>query len=170
MTILITGGAGFIGSNFVRDWLDAKLTNIVNLDKLTYAGNLDNLTDALSNPLHHFVQGDIADSALVNKLLTIYQPTAIINLEHFDYWRRLEHIGPTCLYLQLMMIQASQKQLRHHFVIYISVQMKCMVLLSNKILHLQKKIYTNLIALILRVKLHLIIWFVHITIPTDCQY
>lgn len=93
MTILIAGGAGFIGSNFVRDWLDAKLTNIVNLDKLTYAGNLDNLTDALSNPLHHFVKGDIADSALVNKLLTTYQPTAIINFAAESHVDRSIH-GP----------------------------------------------------------------------------
>ena len=62
-TILVTGGAGFIGSCFVRRWMADKPHRVVNLDKLTYAGNLDSLADALSNPRHLFVQGDIADGA-----------------------------------------------------------------------------------------------------------
>lgn len=69
MKILVTGGAGFIGSNFVRRFLEKDSTcSIVNLDKLTYAGNFDNLADLDGNPRHRFVRGDIADPALVDRL------------------------------------------------------------------------------------------------------
>ena len=68
--ILVTGGAGFIGSNFIRYWLNKyKEDNIVNLDKLTYAGCLDNLKDIENNPNYQFVQGDICDKDLVNRLI-----------------------------------------------------------------------------------------------------
>ena len=78
--ILITGGAGFIGSNFVLDWLAQSDETIVNLDKLTYAGNLQNLSSLTGDPRHIFVPGDIGDIKLVAQLLTQYQPRAIINL------------------------------------------------------------------------------------------
>ncbi len=69
MNILITGGAGFIGSNFIRYWLQNNPADkIINLDKLTYAGNLENLRDLEANPNYKFVQGDIADANLVNEL------------------------------------------------------------------------------------------------------
>jgi dTDP-glucose 4,6-dehydratase len=77
--ILVTGGAGFIGSNFVRNWLECEEAATVNLDKLTYAGNLMNLRDASSDERHIFVQGDIADSQLVSRLLHEYQPFAIVH-------------------------------------------------------------------------------------------
>ena len=77
--ILITGGAGFIGANFVLDWLKQSDEKIVNLDKLTYAGNIQNLTTLSGDSRHIFVQGDISDSELVSKLLALYQPRAIIN-------------------------------------------------------------------------------------------
>jgi len=77
--ILVTGGAGFIGSNFVRQWLAEGSGGLVNLDKLTYAGNLDSLAEALDNPLHHFVQGDIADGPLVSRLLAEYRPAAVVH-------------------------------------------------------------------------------------------
>ena len=77
--ILVTGAAGFIGSNFVLDWLDACDEPVVNLDKLTYAGNLENLASLAGDERHIFIQGDIGDSALVSKLLTEYQPRAVIN-------------------------------------------------------------------------------------------
>jgi dTDP-glucose 4,6-dehydratase len=77
--VLVTGGAGFIGSNFVIDWLKMSAEPVLNLDKLTYAGNLENLAGAQDNPLHTFVHGDIGDTALVAKLLKQYKPRAIIN-------------------------------------------------------------------------------------------
>ena len=79
MTILVTGGAGFIGANFVLDWLAQHDEPIVNLDKLTYAGNLDSLKSLKDDTRHIFVQGDIGDKALVSQLLAQYQPRAILN-------------------------------------------------------------------------------------------
>ena len=77
--IIVTGGAGFIGSNFVNAWLKLGLGKVVNLDKLTYAGNLANLVDVEHNPNHVFVHGDIADSDLLAELLAQHQPSAIVN-------------------------------------------------------------------------------------------
>jgi len=77
MTILVTGGAGFIGANFVLDWLAQADEPVINLDKLTYAGNLENLSRLEGDKRHVFVQGDIADTQLVERLLTEYQPRAV---------------------------------------------------------------------------------------------
>ena len=78
--ILVTGGAGFIGGNFVLDWLsNPNAEGIVNLDKLTYAGNLATLDPLKANSHHVFIHGDIADKELVTKLLKEYQPHAIVN-------------------------------------------------------------------------------------------
>ena len=77
--ILITGGAGFIGSNFVHHWLASNLGPIVNLDKLTYAGNPENLASVASNPDYTFVHGDITDAALVTSILSQHQPRAILH-------------------------------------------------------------------------------------------
>jgi dTDP-glucose 4,6-dehydratase len=79
MAILVTGGAGFIGSNFVLDWLADSDELVINLDKLTYAGNLQNLTSLKANPRHIFIHGDIADTTLVTALLTQHQPRAVVN-------------------------------------------------------------------------------------------
>jgi dTDP-glucose 4,6-dehydratase len=79
MTILVTGGAGFIGSNFVIDWLAHNDEPVVNLDKLTYAGNLQNLTSLEGDSRHHFVRGDIGDGALVARLLTEHKVRAVLN-------------------------------------------------------------------------------------------
>ena len=79
MTILITGGAGFIGSNFAIDWLASNDERIVNLDKLTYAGNLENLQSLEGDDRHQFVHGDIGDAGLVGRLLQEHEPRAIIN-------------------------------------------------------------------------------------------
>jgi dTDP-glucose 4,6-dehydratase len=78
--ILVTGGAGFIGANFVLDWLkEPKAEGIINLDKLTYAGNLASLDSLNSDSRHVFVHGDIRDRELVTRLLREYQPRAIVN-------------------------------------------------------------------------------------------
>ena len=77
--ILVTGGAGFIGSNFVLDWLAAGNEPVLNLDKLTYAGNLANLASLQGDARHVFVQGDIGDSALVARLLAERRPRAIVH-------------------------------------------------------------------------------------------
>lgn len=79
MTILVTGGAGFIGSNFVLDWLRASDEAVINLDKLTYAGNLQNLASLANDARHVFVQGDFGDTALVASLLARHQPRAVVN-------------------------------------------------------------------------------------------
>jgi len=77
--ILVTGGAGFIGSNFIMNWLGLGKCPIVNLDKLTYAGNLNNLSSLANDSRYTFVYGDIGDRNLVRELLYKYQPFAVIN-------------------------------------------------------------------------------------------
>jgi dTDP-glucose 4,6-dehydratase len=77
--ILVTGGAGFIGANFVLDWLAASDEPVINLDKLTYAGNPDNLTPLSNNTPHHFVHGDICDRELIATLLKQHKPRAILH-------------------------------------------------------------------------------------------
>lgn len=77
--ILVTGGAGFIGANFVINWVKLGLGELVNLDKLTYAGNLENLHEIQHDPSYTFVHGDIGDKGLLNELLNKYQPRAVLN-------------------------------------------------------------------------------------------
>ena len=92
--ILVTGGVGFIGGNFVLDWLkDPKAESIVNLDKLTYAGNLATLDSLKGDPRHIFVHGDIGDKELVAKLLKEHQPRAIVNFAAESHVDRSIH-GP----------------------------------------------------------------------------
>ena len=91
--ILVTGGAGFIGANFVLDWLCGSDEGVVNLDKLTYAGNLHNLASLQGDARHVFVQGDIGDSALVGRLLAEHQPRAIVNFAAESHVDRSIH-GP----------------------------------------------------------------------------
>jgi dTDP-glucose 4,6-dehydratase len=79
-TILVTGGAGFIGSNFILQWMANESSAVVILDKLTYAGNLRNLDSISSDPRYRFVHGDIADRELVGALLREHQPRAIVHL------------------------------------------------------------------------------------------
>ena len=79
MTIMVTGGSGFIGSNFVIEWLGKYNETIVNLDKLTYAGNPENLVSLKENSNHIFIQEDIANTSAVDKLLKDYNPRFIVN-------------------------------------------------------------------------------------------
>jgi len=78
-SVLVTGGAGFIGSEFVRQWIAEESDRLVNLDKLTYAGNLDSLAGVMDDPGHVFVEGDIGDGPAVARLLEKYRPRAIVN-------------------------------------------------------------------------------------------
>ncbi|MEO7241644.1 MAG: dTDP-glucose 4,6-dehydratase [Variovorax sp.] len=91
--ILVTGGAGFIGANFVLDWLASSGEGVVNLDKLTYAGNLESLSSLDDDPRHVFVHGDIGDAALVERLLTEHRPRAIVNFAAESHVDRSIH-GP----------------------------------------------------------------------------
>jgi dTDP-glucose 4,6-dehydratase len=91
--ILVTGGAGFIGSNFVIGWLDQMGEPVVNLDKLTYAGNLANLASLASDARHAFVRGDIGDRALVERLLAEHRPRAIVHFAAESHVDRSIH-GP----------------------------------------------------------------------------
>ncbi|MDP1655359.1 MAG: dTDP-glucose 4,6-dehydratase [Hylemonella sp.] len=91
--ILVTGGAGFIGANFVLDWLAQSDEPVVNLDKLTYAGNLENLVSLQGNARHVFVRGDIGDTALVERLLSEHRPRAVVNFAAESHVDRSIH-GP----------------------------------------------------------------------------
>jgi dTDP-glucose 4,6-dehydratase len=93
VTILVTGGAGFIGANFVLDWLAHESGTVVNLDKLTYAGNLESLRSLEGNARHVFVHGDIGDAGLVGRLLTEHRPRAVINFAAESHVDRSIH-GP----------------------------------------------------------------------------
>src|ERR1700746_866350 len=77
--LFVTGGAAFIGSNFVLDWLTASNEPVVNLDKLTYAGNLENLASLQGDPRHVFLHRDIGDPHLVAELIARHQPRAVVN-------------------------------------------------------------------------------------------
>lgn len=92
-TILITGGAGFIGSNFILDWLANGTSGIVNLDKLTYAGNPANLASVSSHPRYRFVQGDVCDRDLLSELLIRYRPRAVVHFAAESHVDRSIH-GP----------------------------------------------------------------------------
>ncbi len=92
-TIIVTGGAGFIGSNFVLAWIKEGRGAVVNVDKLTYAGNLENLAQVQSHPQHIFVRGDIGDEALLTKLLLLHQPCAVVNFAAESHVDRSIH-GP----------------------------------------------------------------------------
>ena len=91
--ILVTGCAGFIGSNFVHTWLDGSDEGVVNVDKLTYAGNPANLGALESDPRYQFVHGDIGDRALMDRVLAEYQPRAVLNFAAESHVDRSIH-GP----------------------------------------------------------------------------
>jgi dTDP-glucose 4,6-dehydratase len=93
MTLLVTGGAGFIGSNFVLDWLAGSDEPVVNLDALTYAGNRQNLASLDGDARHIFVQGDICDRELIDRLLSAHRPRAIVHFAAESHVDRSIH-GP----------------------------------------------------------------------------
>ena len=91
--IVVTGGAGFIGSNFILQWLAVERSPVINLDKLTYAGNPANLESVSADPRYSFVQGDIGDPTLVQELLDRHQPRAIVHFAAESHVDRSIH-GP----------------------------------------------------------------------------
>lgn len=93
MTILVTGGAGFIGSNFILDWLAERDAALINLDKLTYAGNMESLSSLDGDPRYAFIQGDIGDKEQVANLLSRHKPRAIVNFAAESHVDRSIH-GP----------------------------------------------------------------------------
>lgn len=93
MAIFVTGGAGFIGSNFILEWLQHSDERVINLDALTYAGNLENLAALADDARHLFVQGDIGDTVLVTQLLAEHRPRAIVNFAAESHVDRSIH-GP----------------------------------------------------------------------------
>lgn len=93
MTILVAGGAGFIGSNFVLDWLSGGDERVVNLDALTYAGNLDNLARVRVDVRHRFVHGNILDAELLGRLLAEFRPRLVVNFAAESHVDRSIH-GP----------------------------------------------------------------------------
>jgi dTDP-glucose 4,6-dehydratase len=93
MTLLVTGGAGFIGSNFVLDWLAHDGEPVVNLDALTYAGSFESVRSLMGDSRHVFVRGDICDRALVDELLARYRPCAVVHLAAESHVDRSIH-GP----------------------------------------------------------------------------
>lgn len=92
-TIVVTGGAGFIGSNFVNAWVKLNLGTVINLDKLTYAGNMENLADISQNENHIFVHADIGDRHAVNDILKTHRPRAVLNFAAESHVDRSIH-GP----------------------------------------------------------------------------
>ena len=93
MAILVTGGAGFIGSNFIINWLSKSNELVVNLDNLTYAGNLQNLDSLNGNEKHAFVRGDIGDEVLISKIFKKYKPRYVVNFAAESHVDRSIH-GP----------------------------------------------------------------------------
>src|SRR6202142_3187254 len=91
--ILVTGGAGFVGSNFILQWMASERVRILNLDKLTYAGNLNNLRAVEAHPRYRFEQGDIVDRDFVRDLLGRHQPRAIVHFAAESHVDRSIH-GP----------------------------------------------------------------------------
>ena len=91
--IVVTGGAGFIGSNFILQWLAVEPSPVINLDRLTYAGNPANLESVSADPRYRFVQGDIGDPTLVQELLQRHQPRAIVHFAAESHVDRSIH-GP----------------------------------------------------------------------------
>jgi dTDP-glucose 4,6-dehydratase len=114
-TIIVTGGAGFIGANFVHTWLETGKGMVVNLDKLTYAGNPENLDALAKNPDHHFVKGDIGDRELVAGLLDQFHPCAIVNFAAESHVDRSISAPDAFIQTNLVGTFNLLEQVRHHW-------------------------------------------------------
>jgi len=180
MSILVTGGAGFIGSNFVLDWLEHSDESVINLDLLTYAGNLENLSSLKDDSRHHFMKGDIGDRQLVTRLLKQYQPRAVINFAAESHVDRSIH-GPAN-FIQTNIVgtfnllecareywaglrDAEKKQFRF---LPMYQQMRYTAHYLHPIRLFQSLIHMSQTAHIQHQKLPQIIWCGHGFIPMDC--
>ena len=115
-TIVVTGGAGFIGANFVLDWLSINQdTKVINLDALTYAGNLENLTSLQGDPRHIFVKADIADQGVVESLLKEHRPDAIVNFAAESHVDRSIHSPEAFLKTNVMGTFHLLEAVRHYW-------------------------------------------------------
>ena len=115
MTILVTGGAGFIGANFVMDWLAAGNEPVVNYDKLTYAGNLENLASLKGNNRHIFVQGDIGDYDQVLQTLAQHKPRAVLNFAAESHVDRSIHSPEDFIQTNIVGTYRLLEAVRAHF-------------------------------------------------------
>ena len=115
MTILVTGGAGFIGANFVMDWLAAGNEPVVNYDKLTYAGNLENLASLKGNSRHIFVQGDIGNYEQVLQTLAQHKPRAVLNFAAESHVDRSIHSPEDFIQTNIVGTYRLLEALRAHF-------------------------------------------------------
>jgi len=115
MTIVVTGAAGFIGSNFVLHWFTHSAEKVIALDKLTYAGNLENLQSVETNPHYLFIQGDIADTKLVAEILEEHQPRAIINFAAESHVDRSIHSPDEFMLTNIMGTYRLLEEVRAYF-------------------------------------------------------
>jgi dTDP-glucose 4,6-dehydratase len=106
--ILVTGGAGFIGSNFVLDWLARSDEPVLNLDALTYAGNRESLASLEEDPRHHFVHGDIVDRALLDRIFALHRPRAVVHLAAESHVDRSIH-GPAAFVRTFSLLEAARQ-------------------------------------------------------------
>ena len=115
MTILVTGGAGFIGANFVMDWLAANGEPVVNFDKLTYAGNLENLASLKGNNRHIFVQGDVGSYDQVLQTLATHKPRAVLNFAAESHVDRSIHSPEDFIQTNIVGTYRLLEAIRAHF-------------------------------------------------------
>ena len=113
--ILVTGGAGFIGANFVLRWLAQAGARVINLDKLTYAGNLANLASVMGDARHVFVQGDIGDTSLVARLLAEHRPQAVVNFAAESHVDRSIHSAGEFIETNVLGTFRLLEAVRHHW-------------------------------------------------------
>lgn len=178
--ILVTGGAGFIGSNFVLNWLVQSDESIVNLDKLTYAGNLKNLASIQGDSRHQFVQGDIGDAHLIARILKQHQPRAIINFAAESHVDRSIH-GPedfiqTNILGTFRLLEVVRGYWGNWMLQRSGISASCTYLLTKSMVlwREKKRLLPNstaisLIVLIQPARLPVIIWCAPIIIPMACR-
>jgi dTDP-D-glucose 4,6-dehydratase len=161
MTILVTGAAGFIGSNFILDWFDHLNEDAVSLDLLTYAGNLENLSSLNNNPQHHFIQGDIGDRELVSQLLQKYRVRAVVNFAAESHVDRSIHGPGDFIETNIVGTYNLLESVRT----YLGDLDE-----ARRIRHFVRQIHTNPIVLTVRVRPRVTTWSGPGTILMGCRY